>query len=725
MGVKAALTVLILVILGVSVFYVLSRMGVPHLWGGGEQPETPPSEEQGPEGQPQGGGGGRKPQGEEAAGSGELATGEVYFKSGGERVKALLFVPEEWGGACVILVHGLGSRKESWVRESVVDELVKAGFCCLVFDLPLHGERGRFKSLRNLPKVIIEGSRNIVDAAAWLRSRGADHVYIIGRSLGSIVASVALGEGAEIEKAELLLASANFSYLYEHGGLANDPKARREMGAWIDTDIVEEVDPLYKLPNYRGAVHIHCGKRDELLPPKSCEYAYNALTSASEKRLFWHDVGHRMPKELFIDEAIRFFKGGEEACVLNVSPIHVLFVLHFDPPPPRGGYFEVEGEACVRDYITSRDELVWLLDFADEYGVKMTALFNGFYMQLALRRGELEPLRRLAAGHEIGTHAHSLCYDEEGDRWYSCRNPDRWFMDAKKAVDDVLKVVGGENRVMCAMFRRGMYEVEDDLMAKYGYDIGLGNRPEIFYEKFGHIVWNPWRARCSNDPARALEWDPGVGFVSIDHRAQIGSTSSHGGVDSRSDTLKKMFLMLVVEWKVHEIRGEDRVWSWGVVHHPNFGDRYNEQIEDFFKWLNRHFIGRRTARGNVIAVYATASEVADTFYEWEARHPGEPSFSYVDGDPYPYACWYSREKLLSATYRGELDLGPQVHAFKFTGGDGRVFVLAWYEGQGTITVDLSKMFSGKVKVVTPTGEESEAQASSITLTEKPVFIEEG
>jgi len=657
----------------------------------------------------------------------------VYFESEGEQIKALLFVPDNWNKACVILVHGLGSRKERWVKENVVDSLVGAGFCCLAFDLPLHGERGKFQSLEQLPEVILKGSQNIIDAAAWLKSKGAQHVYIIGRSLGSIVASVALGSGADIEKAELLLASANFTYLYEHGGLTKDPKAKSEMAKWINTDIVKEIDPLYKLPNYKGAAHLHCGKKDELLPPKSCEYAYNALTSASEKKLYWHDVGHRMPKDLFIEEAIQFFKGGIPSptplTTSQVPPIYVLFVLHFDPPATGGPtkYFDVEGSACVDNYERSRDELVWLLDFARNYGVKMTALFNGYYPQLALRRGELDPLRRLInEGHEIGTHAHRLCYDETNDRWFTCPDPDKWFADAKKAVDDVLKVVGGQNRVMCAMFNRGQYEMEDDLMAKYGYDIGLGNRPEIFLSRFGHIVWNPWRARCSDDPARALEWDHTVGFVSIDHRAQIGSTTSHGGVDSRSDTLKRMFLMVFVEWKVHEMNGEDKIWSWGVVHHPNYGDRYNSHIEDFFSWLSQYFIGKTTPRGNVIAVYATASEVADAYYAWESKHPGEVPFSYVDGDPYPYTCWYSHEKLLSATYLGVISGLPQgVYAFKFKDKNGKIFVLAWYNDKGSIKVNFSSVFTGSVVVTTPTGSTSVTQASSVTLTELPVFIEEG
>ena len=654
----------------------------------------------------------------------ELKTGEVTFISDGEEVKALVYVPQNWNGKCIIFVHGLGSSKSKWLQENVVEEFQKHGYCCFLFDLPLHGDRGKMNSLEELPLVIEKGSRNIIDAASFLKQHGASEVYLISRSLGSIVSAVALGNGADIEKAELLLASANFSYIYYYSVLVKDPKAKSELDSWIHTDIAKKLDPLYTLPNYRGKIHFHCGTKDKLLPPASCQAAFDASVNAEERKLFWHDLGHKMPKEAYFEEALAFFEGESQApSEPGEPPINVLFVLHFDPP---AGDFEVEGVECVNNYVRSRDELVWLLNFAEKSGVKMTALFNGYYIQHALRRNELEPLERLAAeGHEIGTHAHSICYDKVGDKWFRCSNADQWFKDAKTLVDTMLKEIGAEgNRAMCAMFGKGMYSHEDDLMKKYGYDIGIGNRPEIALNYFGHIVWNPWRAECTDLEGYALKEDKNVGFISIDHRAQIGSTTSHGGVDSRSDTLKRQFLMLYIEWKYRELRDyEDKVWTWGVVHHPNYGDKYNDHIEDFFSWLNKYFINKKTPSGNLIAVYSTASEVADQYYDWERKHPGSSSFSYVEGDPYPYICKYSKDKLLDSEYMGEVDLGADVTAFKFRSKGGKIFLLAWYNGKGVKTVDVSSIFGGTVYVITPVGEKTEQDASRVSLTEEPVFIE--
>jgi len=274
------------------------------------------------------------------------------------------------------------------------------------------------------------------------------------------------------------------------------------------------------------------------------------------------------------------------------------------------------------------------------------------------------------------------------------------------------------------MFGKGMYSHEDDLMKKYGYDIGIGNRPAIALNYFGGIVWNPWRAECTDLEGYALKEDKNVGFISIDHRAQIGSTTSHGGVDSRSDTLKRQFLMLYVEWKYRELRDyEDKVWTWGVVHHPNYGDRYNDHIEDFFSWLNKYFINKRTPSGNLIAVYSTASEVADQYYEWEKKHPGSSSFNYVEGDPYPYICEYSKDKLLNSEYIGEVDLGPGIVAFEFRSKNGERFLLVWYNGHGVKNVDVSGIFTGKVYVVNAVGEKEEYDSVNVPISEEPMFIE--
>ncbi|MCD6457516.1 MAG: hypothetical protein J7K82_01575 [Thermoproteales archaeon] len=56
------------------------------------------------------------------------------------------------------------------MQESSVSEFQKNGYCCFLFDLPLHGERGKMNSLEKIPLVIEKGSRDIINAADFLKN---------------------------------------------------------------------------------------------------------------------------------------------------------------------------------------------------------------------------------------------------------------------------------------------------------------------------------------------------------------------------------------------------------------------------------------------------------------------------------------------------------------------------------------------------------------------------
>jgi len=65
------------------------------------------------------------------------------------------------------------------------------------------------------------------------------------------------------------------------------------------------------------------------LPPASCQAAFNACVNVEERKLFWHDLGHWMPKEAYFREGLSFFEGKvqmieEEKDVEGEPPINVL-----------------------------------------------------------------------------------------------------------------------------------------------------------------------------------------------------------------------------------------------------------------------------------------------------------------------------------------------------------------------------------------------------------------
>ncbi len=226
-------------------------------------------------------------------------------KESTEEIPHILVIPENWNGKCIIFVHGLGSSKESWERDFPF--FTSRGFCCLAFDLPYHGERkGKF-SFEKFPEVIIEGSNEVVYFSHYLREEvGASEIYAIGRSMGAQVLSVALGKNATIDKAVLLLASANLTYTFEHSVIAAQPGIRNDVKKWLYSDVIYQIDPIYFLPKYRGKVQVHCGKYDEILPPQSCIYAYESLKT--EKQLFWHETGHTMPLDEYGNYVLSFFE---------------------------------------------------------------------------------------------------------------------------------------------------------------------------------------------------------------------------------------------------------------------------------------------------------------------------------------------------------------------------------------------------------------------------------
>jgi len=217
----------------------------------------------------------------------------------------IAFVPDNWNGKAVIFVHGLGGSKEDMLPEMSAFE--NLGYNTFSFDLPFHGDRRENMSVEQLPQLIRQASMEIWHISNFLKeNEGASEVYLISRSLGSIVSAVALGNGADVDKAELLLPSADLRYVFTYGAVAE------QQPSWLDNDsILREVDPLYALPGYRGRVHFHVGKRDSVLTPQAGVYAYNAAIQAQERRIFWHELGHSMPLDVYFMEAREFFEREE------------------------------------------------------------------------------------------------------------------------------------------------------------------------------------------------------------------------------------------------------------------------------------------------------------------------------------------------------------------------------------------------------------------------------
>ncbi|RLG07186.1 MAG: hypothetical protein DRN68_05760, partial [Thaumarchaeota archaeon] len=75
--------------------------------------------------------------------------------------------PANWNKKCIIFVHGMGRDKSVWRRD--MDEFKKHGYCVFAFDLPYHGERGRYNP-GHFYDVVYQGSKEIILIEKFLRA---------------------------------------------------------------------------------------------------------------------------------------------------------------------------------------------------------------------------------------------------------------------------------------------------------------------------------------------------------------------------------------------------------------------------------------------------------------------------------------------------------------------------------------------------------------------------
>jgi hypothetical protein len=414
-------------------------------------------------------------------------------------------------------------------------------------------------------------------------------------------------------------------------------------------------------------------------------------------------------------------------------PINVVLILHSDPDM---GIEQFTFQATTRDYERTRDGIDWLAEESARHGLRFTALYNGWYPQEALERDELAQFQALlAAGHEIGTHAHRLTYDPAEDLWtarleelsiygrphYDAAVAWQCWDDATRYVEAVLEAIGatGQNQTMAS--RAFSFLEEGALMNEFGFTISAGNRAELGIGYFGHAAWNPWRPAANVEPGHELEEDLGTSFVTIDHLAQIGADEISHPVNLSVPQLQRRFLMLYAEWLARVRTGaEDKVWTFGFVYHPNYTDKYLQDLGEFLDWLDEYFVGKTTTQGYTIARYATVGEIAEEFYAWETAHLGASSFSYVRGDPYPYTYATVPTKLEDAAYEAHVDLGAGVTGFRFS-KDSRPIYMLWSD-LGERTANLPEL-SGQVRATNMAGQESLMDAASLPLTEEPLLVE--
>ncbi len=426
-------------------------------------------------------------------------------------------------------------------------------------------------------------------------------------------------------------------------------------------------------------------------------------------------------------------------------PINIIFNVHIEPMG------ENHGEVDLPKYYKRRAEVLWLLDIADKYGAKLSLQSNGEYMEYCIEQGHEKDIGEyLLKGHHVGTHAHP--YYRQGphdwvrisqNSWNDYDTCKRIWKDNKTFVDSVIKLAGFNpeqiNKSMTAQAPLD-FALFDSLMEEFDFYIEGGGRDELMFLYFGHDVWNPWRPGKDGALSEDLS---NTQFLCIPHTSQIGEAKIHGGggvqkwIDNRVPALKKRFLMVYLEWLYHERNNlPPKVWVWGWNTHSYCNALHHDEIEDILSWLNENFIGKKSPKGNIIARYATFTDVRDEFLEWEKENPGVSSFHYKEGDPYPYhyeamalKLW-NKEQGQESFYDTKITKWEKegINCYKLTyrphpDSSVRPLYLIWKDS-GETYIDFSSELSGDLILTDPvTGDTSITQSNNLHIAEDPIMVE--
>jgi hypothetical protein len=399
-------------------------------------------------------------------------------------------------------------------------------------------------------------------------------------------------------------------------------------------------------------------------------------------------------------------------------PIYITFNVHFDPVLSHHDTWQER-----------EDNLLWLKAFVEGYsGVyqpKLNLQVQGdqaeFYLdpddpEAAEGRAALSALYE--AGHTFGTHMHNTVRGSAPHSWRviwgdatPAQSVESW-QDHIEWVERLYATITGVddpeflqqmNASAATILPSGLEAHWQAFAGTYsdpatgervphGFGIQTGGYNETFYCLFDHDVQNPWRPGTRGP----LDEDfTNKAFVLIPGMPPLGDVGYHGPSacyeDNSLSSRQRMFLQIFLERLYREYTGaEEMIWTFGWHEHlfdlypagfaeqsgaePTPGhpiNEFREEVQKMVDWLNERFIGRTTANGNLIAQYATMTQVRDAFLAWEREHPGTSSFELKryssDWENYPYKLKGLARELANAHYVEALlppDSTLQVYRFE-------------------------------------------------------------
>lgn len=226
-----------------------------------------------------------------------------YTGGDNARVPGLLSIPVNRTGKvpCVILLHGLGGRKEDVFLLGVA--LARKGYASIAIDIAGHGERPKIGgkpvselSVAEMRTLIGQTDADLRRAVDFLASReeiDGGRIGFLGASLGGIIGGLFTGDEPRIKGAVLWAAGGDWGKLITTSQHAF-AQHFREIGATDATTIentMHDVDPLTTIAGIspRPLLFIN-GDADNIVPPATTDLLF-AAAREPKKRITLHG-GH-------------------------------------------------------------------------------------------------------------------------------------------------------------------------------------------------------------------------------------------------------------------------------------------------------------------------------------------------------------------------------------------------------------------------------------------------
>lgn len=323
---------------------------------------------------------------------------------------------------------------------------------------------------------------------------------------------------------------------------------------------------------------------------------------------------------------------GRTEAATSRPPLYLFMIGHIEP--------------CLSDqaYRGMTEDLAWFKKTCEKYGVKITALFNGSYVERAVKAGNTKVFKDLqSSGHEVGTHAHP--YIQTGDlKWKDVGNAvnrfspsfdmkiaDLVWKDNRAWVDKVIDPSTHKTSCIAAY----QWSNEGDFAKKYGYTNTAGQRNEYAISYTGYLAPHPFRPAKVVDQAKVLDEDPTQSFVMFDHYPQLGEPNAHNYFDCTLPKITSDFEKRYSEWKNATGDESGKIWTFGVLHHPGT-IMFRDQVEGFLKFVKENYLGKKQANGNPEVVWETVSGIRKAYDDWEKANPGKSSWKCVPANPPPW-----------------------------------------------------------------------------------------